>query len=132
MNKVKELTHMTTYWIIHHRPDLTEGRGHMNRTYLQVQSTGLNETDIRTKLEDFALERFGDKERYVQGVAPIEGWILADITKDRYQRAQPQKWGGRKTKTMKLTLEATPDKIEILEEEEKDLTTEQTWFSKYV
>jgi hypothetical protein len=100
MNNVK-------YWVIHHDADLTETGCSMCRTYVKSNWVGFpaQRTLEQEILEDFCYKRFGNKVAYVQGVAATLSWRVDEIVKEVYDKANPVRWGGYNTKTMKLELD---------------------------
>jgi hypothetical protein len=95
------------YWVIHHDADLTETGCSMCRTYVKSNWVGFpaQRTLEQEILEDFCYKRFGNKVAYVQGVAATLSWRVDEIVKEVYDKANPVRWGGYNTKTMKLELD---------------------------
>ncbi len=75
----------TTYWCVRHGPDLCEGRGYQLVTYLSVYSTGY--IPAGTWVNDWCYEQFGRKLSFVQGVSPMETWVLRQVTREEFQNS---------------------------------------------
>lgn len=64
--------HKNLHWFIaHHGADLTEGRGYQCVTIIAVESSM-----AKIYAEQYAIDNFGRKIQYAQGVAPVPGWYL--------------------------------------------------------
>ena len=109
------------YWMITHNADTTETGLPRNRTYIKTIWQGFPahqscEMDI---LSDFCFSRFGEKTAYVQGVAPATNWEIYPSSAEKYYEAAPIKWGGHKTKTVRLELGiGKKGQVNILSEQE--------------
>lgn len=60
-------------WRVTHSPECTEGRGYYSITYLESNGAA------KCEIEDFCYNHFGNKTSYIQGVQPIDSWILEGI-----------------------------------------------------
>lgn len=96
------------FWIVMHNADTNETGLPMNKTFIKTTWEGFpaqqNEQAEIAILEDVCLRRFGKKVVYVQGVAACAGWVLHKSTLEEYRAAQPHRWGGYPTQTMRLEL----------------------------
>ena len=96
---------MSQYFVIHHNADCTETGMPMNRTYVRCDWAGHNaQRQVMLVLEGWCEDRFGSRVAYVQGVAPTTGWSITEIDEARWRRAEPIKWGGMNTRTVRLAL----------------------------
>lgn len=77
----------TTYWVIHHTPDTTEGRGHCGISYVEAYIPATYPT-AKVWLEDWCIRTFGRKLDFVQGIAPMEAWILHSINRETFLRKE--------------------------------------------
>lgn len=85
---------MHEYWLIQHDPDLIETGLKMKRTYIKMicpDQIGI-ELDKKNILNNFCLERFGDKIVYAGGTAPCENWSIVSISKAVFDKHLPTKW----------------------------------------
>jgi len=98
---------LVKYWVINHDADITETGYCMRRTYVKSNWTGFpaQRTHEKEIMEDFCYKRFGNKVVYVQGIAATLNWEVDEIAQEIYEKTPPVRWGGYKTKTMKLELD---------------------------
>lgn len=71
-NKLEKLLTYTFYRVAH-EPDLTEGRGYSNKMYPGVEKNYCNNTVIH-----YLCEKLGKPLAFVQGVAPMDNWVLSE------------------------------------------------------
>lgn len=89
----RERETLTTYWVVSSRPDLTEGRGWQERTYLEVYGITY---PLQTAVEDWCYRNFGRPMAFVMGVAPMESWRLVKIDRNEFLKPAPASIGDSK------------------------------------
>jgi len=98
----EKLSKYTTFWVINHSPDLTEGRGYYGRTYVKV----FNDSYIDTIdwMTDYCFNIYGKKITYVMGVSPIGNWNISQVEQEHWNNATDARVGDYKYKAEKLEL----------------------------
>ena len=69
----------TTYWRVVTGADLTEGRGYYKLKLIECYGPEYEST-AKMLMEDWCFRILGRKAVFVQGVAPMENWILSQIS----------------------------------------------------
>jgi hypothetical protein len=86
-DSIRERVSRTSYWVVHHSPDLTEGRGYCGIAYLEAYiPADYPAQDIW--LEDWCIKTLGRKLAFVQGVSPMPAWILHKIDREKFLKKQ--------------------------------------------
>ena len=95
----------TTYWVVHHSPDTTEGRGYCGITYVEAYIPA-NYPSTQVWLEDWCIKTFGRKLDFVQGVSPMEAWILNPINREKFLKKECGSFGSTRInpKVVQLTI----------------------------
>lgn len=91
-----------TYWAVNHNPDLTEGRGFYQTTYLKVKCRFKHATE--SLLIDHCFNTYGNKTSFVMGVSPTPNWILFKSTAEKFQKAEKPRVGDYHHKAVQITL----------------------------
>ena len=79
LKAIKLRAERTSYWIVHHSPDLTEGRGMQAATILQVYIHQGSYIPAYEWVLDYCVRTWGRKISYVQGVAPTPNWVMTQL-----------------------------------------------------
>lgn len=93
----------TTYWTVRHTPDTTEGRGYFGLTYIEAYIP-VNYPSTQVWIEDWCIKTFGRKLDFVQGVAPMEAWILHPINREKFLHRQDSSLGSTRIKAEVVNL----------------------------
>lgn len=80
--KQAEIEANTSYWQVTHGPDLCEGRGYCGLLLIQCYVTGY--LNLENLILDFCFRKFGRPVAFVQGVAPMENWIVRRTDRKKY------------------------------------------------
>lgn len=78
---IKKREKKTSYWIVTHNPDLTEGRGYYGITFLEVYGP---EHGAELWVRDFCFRKFGRPIAFVQGVSAIANWSLSKADREKF------------------------------------------------
>lgn len=108
---VEEKAKRTTYWVVAHTPDLTEGRGFYGRMYIECY--GPEPYNAEMYMRDWCFRVFDRPIAFVMGVAATENWRLAPSTHKEFLAKRPAQVGDYKH-------EATSDTL-VIGEKEKGL-----------
>lgn len=80
--ELKRLEELTSYWAVHHNPDLTEGRGYQTLTLLRVRVDRYQDPEIWVR--DWCHRTLGRPLAFVMGVAPMPNWRISRETAEKY------------------------------------------------
>lgn len=75
---------VTTYWLINHTPDLTEGRGFYRKAL--VECYGPEPYHAPLYMEDWCQRTYGRRLDFIMGVQPTEGWQLHKTDRETYHK----------------------------------------------
>lgn len=73
------------FFVLTYRPDLTEGRGFYGRVHIAIDGYPQG-YPVRARVLKAAFLLGGDPIQFVQGAAPMEGWVLTESTAERWAR----------------------------------------------
>lgn len=65
-----------TYFIVHHSPDLTEGRGYEESEKFAVPST--SKEIALAIMQEYCFKHYGSPVAYVMGVSLMANWIISE------------------------------------------------------
>lgn len=96
------------YWFVPYSADCTETGMTQNRAYIRTMWGGhpnhhQNELEA-AQIRDFCRQKFGPEVAYVQGCAPTLNWIVHASTREQWERAERQLWGGHLTTSLRISL----------------------------
>ena len=98
----KEKIKNTTYWMISHDPDTTEGRGFQSVTYVKVYTNSWVSHDIWVR--DYCSRIFGRIVSFVQGASEIEAWKIYRVTEEQFVECKGSSIGSYRFAGKKLHL----------------------------
>lgn len=85
------------WFLIHHSPDCTEGRGMYGITTLAVES-GLYPDLLECFVHDWCYARFGKRVAYVQGTCPTPNWLIGRLKEEPERLICESRVGDTRTK----------------------------------
>lgn len=112
------------YWFVPYCADCTETGMTQNRAYIRT-TWGGHPNHYQRELEaaqirDFCRQKFGPEVAYVQGCAPTLNWIVRESTREQWEKAERQLWGGYPTTSLRISLAIERGGEFKIEQEEKD------------
>lgn len=111
---IKKRESATSYWIVVHSPDTTEGRGHFGTIYVEAYIPD-QYIDSRTWMEDWCIKNYGRKLDFVQGVQAIEAWILRKIDRDKFLTGEAYSVGSYRPPAKRISLTVGKGDVGLLE-----------------